>query len=159
MFAPCKAVHNQILRFAGENSLAKTTTIHYCLTTNTGRQALKNLGYRGLLGLFGTKEQPHSSYSIPDELCPAIQQGSILSYDSVSVASIDIVLNNHSKEEILARLKELPDRSHLSVMIHEQYFYPDYPRYQPDFEEKLDAAFSFLTNNSYVSIFLEDCLP
>lgn len=158
VFDACKTVHDQIERFAGSDTLAKTTTIHYCLTTDEGRKALSDLGYRGLLGLFGTKEQPHSSYSVPDELCPAIQQGNILSYDGVSIASIDIVLNNHTKEEILAKLQALHDREHINVMIHEQYFYPDYGRYQPDFEEKLDAAFACLTENGYHSRFLEECL-
>ena len=41
-------------------------------------------------------------------------------------------------------------------MIHEQYFYPDYKNYQPDFEEKIDAAFGFLTENGYESIFFEE---
>lgn len=43
-------------------------------------------------------------------------------------------------------------------MIHEQYFYPNYPGYQPDFEEKLSAVFDMLTSQGYTSVFFEACL-
>jgi hypothetical protein len=43
-------------------------------------------------------------------------------------------------------------------MIHEQYFYPDYKRYQPDFEEKLEKTFEKLTDNGYESVFFEETL-
>jgi hypothetical protein len=65
-------------------------------------------------------------------------------------------MNKYSKEQILDRLAALCDRELIKVMIHEQYFYPDYPRYQPDFEEKIDAVFAFLTEKGYASIFFEE---
>jgi hypothetical protein len=43
-------------------------------------------------------------------------------------------------------------------MIHEQYFYEDYRRYQPEFEEKLRSTFSFLCDNGYQSSFYEDLI-
>ena len=46
----------------------------------------------------------------------------------------------------------------VSVMIHEQYFYPDYPRYQKDFAEKISAAFEFLVKNGFRSVFFEDII-
>ena len=36
VYADCKAVEDEILRFAGEKTLAKTTTVHYCLLTEGG---------------------------------------------------------------------------------------------------------------------------
>ena len=41
-------------------------------------------------------------------------------------------------------------------MIHEQYFYPDYPAYQPDFEKKLVNTLKFLLENGYKSAFYEE---
>ena len=56
-------------------------------------------------------------------------------------AAIDIVLNNFRKAEILEQLQNLVGRKQIRVMIHEQFFYPDYSRHQSDFEQKLDATF------------------
>lgn len=43
-------------------------------------------------------------------------------------------------------------------MIHEQYFYKDYFRYQVDFQEKLEQAFSFLLEKGFDFQFFEDLL-
>ena len=64
LFSDCSAANAQILRFASGASLAKTTTLHYCLTTGEGVRALSDCGVFGLLGLFGTSDRPHSSYSL-----------------------------------------------------------------------------------------------
>jgi hypothetical protein len=42
VYEDCAAVQQQILRFAGNESLAKTTTIHYCQTTEEGLHALRD---------------------------------------------------------------------------------------------------------------------
>ena len=153
VYEDCRAVHSEILRFAGEKSLAKTTTIHYCKTTEEGLNALKDNGVCGLLGLFGTDEKPSSSYSLPEALSSRLRKGEIISKDGMDFYSIDLVMNLYGKEELIQRLKGLMRRECLRVMIHEQYFYEDYPSYQPDFEEKIDYAFKLLTENGYESRF------
>lgn len=156
VFAACSAVHREILRFAGAASLAETTTIHYCRTSSDGLCALRDCGVRGLLGLFGTKEEPRSSYSLSLEAAERLREGEILSQDGLFFASIDLILNRCKKEETVPRLRELLGRDSIRMMIHEQYFYPDYPRYQPDFAQKTEAAVAFLSENGYQSIFLEE---
>jgi hypothetical protein len=52
------------------------------------------------------------------------------------------VLNIYSAESILAQLEAMKDRNQINVMIHEQYFYPDYQAYQPEFEHKLESTFA-----------------
>ena len=47
------AVNLEILRFAGERSLGKTTTLHFCTATKEGLSALYDIGILGLLGLYG----------------------------------------------------------------------------------------------------------
>ena len=83
---------------------------------------------------------------------------SIVKKDGVDFAAIDVILNRFSKEEILSQLDGLKERACLKVMIHEQYFYPDYKSYQPDFEKKLHATFSFLAELGYESKFFEELL-
>lgn len=152
VYEDCASVNREILRFSSPSSLAKTTTIHYCLTTADGLRALKDCGVTGLLGLYGGAR---SYLSTPEE-CDRINGGDTVTSDGVAYAQIDIIMNKYSKEQILDRLAALCDRELIKVMIHEQYFYPDYPRYQPDFEEKIDAVFAFLTEKGYASIFFEE---
>lgn len=152
----CKAVSDQILRFAGPEVLGETTTVHYCRTTNEGLDAMADNGYKGLLGLFGTPEQPRCSYSAPEELCAKIREGELLPYRGVIMAPIDIVLNLFSAESILEQLENMKDRNQINVMIHEQYFYPDYVAYQPEFEAKLDSTFSWFQSHGYESSFLQE---
>ena len=154
----CRAVHREIVRFASNAALAKTTTVHYCLTTADGLQALKDNGVRGLLGLFGTEAQPQVSYSVSEEEAGKIRSGGIVTKEDMSFAPIDIVLNSYKTEENLQRLDGLMHREQIWVMIHEQYFYADYPAYQPEFEEKLHAVFTRLTEQGYVSAFFEELI-
>ena len=156
VYGDCERVHKEISRFASEASLAKTTTVHYCLATPEGLRALKDNGVEGLLGLYGTVDAPRASYQSTPEECEMIRQGNAPLCDGIRYGGIDIVLNTCSRDEILRRLAELARRSRVRIMIHEQYFYPDYRKYQSDFEEKLDAAFAFLTENGFESIFFEN---
>lgn len=156
VYGDCAAVHKEILRFAGEQSLGKTTTIHYCQTTLEGLRALRDHGIQGLLGLFGTDDAPRSSYSLPESDAALLRKGEILHRHELDFYSIDLVMNLYDREELLRRLRALLNRDALRVMIHEQYFYSDYHAYQPDFEEKLDQAFSLLHENGFESCFAEE---
>ena len=158
VFSDCRDVHREILRFASKKNLASTTTVHYCRATDEGLRALYDNGVRGLLGLYGTHDAPRSSYqNTPDE-DEMIRLGETVKRDCISYSGIDIVMNIFGKDRILEILKELREHSHIGVMIHEQYFYPDYPRYQKDFEEKISAAFEFLIKNGFRSVFFEDII-
>lgn len=154
----CKAVNGAILRFASETSLAKTTTIHYCAATDDGVLAVKDNGYKGLLGLYGEKGNEVTSYNLPEEYASRIRNGETVAKNGISFAPIDIVLNMFSTEQILDKLLAVSCRDNIWVMIHEQYFYPDYPYYQSDFEDKLSATFECLNKNGYKSMFFEELI-
>ena len=158
VYGDCQKVNEQILRFSSPATLAKTTTIHFCLATADGLRALADHRVLGLLGLFGDDENPRTSYGLKRGEATGIRHGEIVKSGSISFASIDIVLNCFSKEQILTQLENLLDRNEIRVMIHEQYYYPDYAWYQPDFEEKLAATFSFLTAHEYKSCYFEDSI-
>ena len=158
LFLDCKNVEREILRFASPSSLAKTTTLHYCLATNEGLRALRDAGVLGLLGLFGTADEPRVSYGRTPEECRIIRDGGIALSGDMAYLGIDVVLNCFTRAEILERLESLCHRPLLKLMIHEQYFYPDYPRYQSDFEDKLSLAFGYLYERGFTSTFAEDIL-
>ena len=158
VFFDCQNVHREILRFASASSLATTTTVHYCRATSDGIRALYDNGVRGLLGLYGTDEAPRSSYQSTEDEDRVIRNGGISERDGISYAGIDIVMNDCTEDEILERLASLSDRSFIKVMIHEQYFYPDYVRYQKNFEDKLRGAFTYLKSQGYESRFFQNLI-
>ena len=147
VYRDCKNVNAQILRFASLESLAKTTTVHFCRTTLDGLKALKDNGYIGLLGLFGDSENPRTSYMVDEATAAEIRKGNTKPYEQLEMASIDMVINTVNLSDIPYELSKLLSREAVRVMIHEQYFYEDYPYYQSDFEEKLNTVFSVLTDN------------
>lgn len=158
VFRDCGVVHREILRFASSDSLAKTTTVHYCVATQEGLSALRDQGVEGLLGLYGTSDAPRNSHQTSSENGVRIRLGETITEEGISYAGIDLILNDVPKEEIVERIRPLLDRGLIKVMIHEQYFYSDYHRYQPDFEEKLETAFEYLVKHGYQSVFFEDVL-
>ena len=158
VFSDCQSVHREILRFASEDSLAKTTTVHYCLATAAGLDALKDNGVKGLLGLYGSPDAPRSSYQTSKADGDRIREGKLVFCEGITYTGIDVVMNLYSKEENLSQIDALLQRERIKVMIHEQYFYPDYRRYQPDFEEKIDAVFKTLSENHFHSAFFEEWL-
>ena len=159
VFADCNRVHKEILRFAAPEALADTTTIHYCRLTREGQRAMEDNGVLGLLGRFGTDGKPHTSYGIDGNEAQRLRDGEIVKIGNTTFAAIDIVLNRFSVEEILNKLSLLSGREGIRVMIHEQYFYPDYKSYQPDFEQKLRATFAYLISRGYHSRFYGELLP
>ena len=155
VYEDCRQTNEQIVRFASQGALATTTTIHYCKLTEHGLRAMEDNRVVGLLGLFGTSQNPRTSYGIGEADAHKIRNGEILKVGNISFASIDIVLNAFSIDEILEKLESLKQRNGIRVMIHEQYFYKDYVRYQAEFEEKLRATFAFLVDHGYKSEFYE----
>ena len=158
VYDDCKRVQEQIIRFASPEALASTTTIHYCLLTEGGRKAMVDNGVLGLLGLFGNRQKPRTSYGIEECQAEKIRSGETLKIDNIAYASIDIILNCFSIQEVSEQLKHMSHRDCIRVMIHEQYFYPDYRNYQPEFEDKLRLAFSFFSEHGYRSSFYESLI-
>ena len=158
VYGDCKRVHDQIIRFASPEALANTTTIHYCLLSDEGLIAMRDNGVWGLLGLFGDKEKTRTSYGVEESKAEKIRNGETLKIGGISFASIDIVLNSFVTEKIIEQLARMSNRDCIRVMIHEQYFYEDYSRYQPEFEEKLRSTFSFLCDSGYKSSFYESLI-
>lgn len=158
VYTHCLKTNEQIIRFAGEKSLAKTTTIHYCLLTNEGLLALKNCNVYGILGLYGTKDNERLSYQNTKEERELLQQGKVVKSDGLTYSGIDQVINGIYFEDIEKCMQPLLDREFVKVMIHEQYFYEDYKLYQPDFEKKLELVFGILYKNDYKPAFFEQIL-
>jgi len=46
----------------------------------------------------------------------------------------------------------------MDLMIHEQYFYPSYRNYQPDYRQKVLSAVKWASDNGYKPAFLSECI-
>jgi len=158
VYGDCADVNREILRFAGPSSLAKTTTLHYCQATKDGISAMRDNGVLGLLGLFGTPDNPRTSYGLNEEKASKIRNGEIAKENGVAFSGIDIVLNKFTSQKILDVLSDMKARESVRVMIHEQYFYPDYEYYQMDFEEKISRTFEALFTDGRESVFFEELI-
>ena len=44
----------------------------------------------------------------------------------------------------------------MDLCLHEQYFYPDYSRHQPNYFEKMDTACSWCDEHGYKPIFMDE---
>ena len=158
VFADCSAVHREILRFAGEASLARTTTIHYCRNTADGLRALRDCGVEGLLGLFGTDENPRTSYEVTEEHLGAIRRGEVAVFRDIAMGSLDVILNDFRPEKAHALVEALLDREHAHIMTHEQHFYPDLSGHSYEFEPKTEDAVALLCANGFTPVFFEEMM-
>lgn len=158
VYNDCKLVQDEIIRFAGEQTLNLYTTIHCCQTTEDGVLALNDAGVCGLVGIFGTKENPRDSYDLKYEDYKVLFDKPYF-FDANSKMyffNINMIINTIAVENVEKHLSTYIGREYIEVMIHEQYYYEDYPWYQPDFENKLEITFSYLLNNGYKSVFIDE---
>ena len=164
----CEAVEREILRFAGEKTLEKyATTVHYGVCSPDGVRALKDLGYRALMGYMSLTEtgDPFVSYNLTGDEVAGMQRYAFWKCpsDGMIYGKIPVVLNLYSPERIRELLDEeyrlWPERGFVEIMIHEQYFYEDYISYEPDFEERVMAGCAWCHEKGLKGAFTQDVLP
>lgn len=160
VFADCSAVQEEILRFAGEDSLSSYTTLHYCKATPAGVRALKDCGVRGLVGLFVPTKEGMVDYSLSKEAERYLQTHSFYRDEEYSMNFIrnDVVINLPPLVGLGRILAKRETGDFFEVMIHEQYFYKDSPLYQPDFRDKVRFVLKWLSDREYEPAFLEEIL-
>ena len=162
----CGAVHQEIIRFAGEQTLEHATTIHFGSCTKEGIRALQDLGMKELMAFMSLNKEgvPSVSYNMSvDQVLKSQRYGFWRDpEDGMIYGKIDVVMNSHSPEKIVEILeqerREHPQRGFVEIMIHEQYFYEDYAAYEPDYEERILAGCRWCHQQGLVGAFAEDVL-
>lgn len=161
----CEAVHAELRRFAGEALMSGFTTLHFVTATREGCRALADCGYRGLIALCRTYDgAPRLSYYLDAEAAQFLDQNGLARDPETGMIFVrnDLVLNALPAGEIRPRLDALHSSGRrsdfLEVMIHEQYFYPDYSRCLPDFAAHMETAILWLRENGHRSVFLDEIL-
>lgn len=67
-------------------------------------------------------------------------------------------LNACNEEFLVEGIKALVGKEFIGHGTHEQYFYPDYFKWHPDYKDKVLAAARVLYENGYKYIFMEDLI-
>ncbi len=154
----CIKIVKEIIRFAGEEVLSDTTTIHWGEANRDCVKGLRALGINTLAGYFDPDENgnPIVSYYFSKEETDHIHERDFW-YDKsedMFFGKIDCVSNIGSLSEAMERIDKAVKNPHtggfISVMIHEQYFHEDYVNYLYDFDQRVLMPAEFLTKQGYV---------
>jgi hypothetical protein len=161
----CARVHKEIVRFAGEKTLADETTLHFGSTNATGIRALRTLGYKFLGAYFEFDNEGNTmvSYHYPAELVSYLGNRDfwVDTEEDMVYFRIDRVLNTDSTVEgNIAKIKEIlavPTRAtFIELMIHEQYWHKEFYLYIPDFGKIIMESCKLLVAEGYKPTFIKD---
>lgn len=160
----CIDVCREIVRFAGAECISNSTTVHFGEANRPCVRALRSLGFRSLTGYFEHSKngKPLVAYYAPDDLIDHVGERDFF-YDRTEdmlFGRIDLVLNLKTYDWVMETLRDVvatPTRNgFVSIMIHEQYFYPDYTAHRPDFEARVLDACKYLHEHGYVGAHISD---
>jgi len=163
----CLKIVKEILRFAGEDSLSDTATIHWGEATKECVRGLRSLGIRYIPGYFDKDGNEYivSLYLKHDpKNCEHLSKRDFW-YDEeqdVFFVKIDCVTNIGTLDEVMENIKKVVKDENrgafVSFMIHEQYFYADYINHKPDFEKRVLEPAKYLVEHGYVGAHVNDIL-
>ena len=161
----CEKVNEQIRRFAGEEVMSKVTTLHWGVATVEGSRALRDEGYVGQVSDFNIENGvPTIAMYLDLEQTQHINKRFLWrdNREGIIFSKASIVINSHKVDEIVPFLDDLkrdPHKSaYMDLLIHEQYFYPFYKDYQPDFRQKVTTAIKWAADKGYKPAFLSECI-
>lgn len=158
----CELVKDQIKRFAGEEVMGPETTLHWGEGTVEACRALRDQGYTTLAGYFNVDDNAAPvSYYLTVEQRRHLKNRFIWrdNKEGIIFSRIALVVNTVNSDQVLPYLgnvKKTFNPHYIDLMIHEQYFYPDYASYQPDFKEKVMKAVKWAVDNGYKPGFLKE---
>jgi len=175
-----RKVHKEIRRFAGDKSLIPATTMHWGNCKLGPFRAMRENGYKIQFESFRMvdDDSPYLSYYGRDGLGKYIRGAGVDAYNNPSDAEAgsgrdmwkdnqedvlfchtDMVLNTIPLADIErwmdAYMAARPNLGSMFLMIHEEYFYPDYFNYIPDCGERVLTAVKYLHNKGFTSVPIE----
>lgn len=155
-------VLNELKRIVGCAATNKTTTIHYVAATKEACSMLHECGLKGLVGMFyPTAGRTALRYYLSEDVSRNMWEHPIWKDSETGLWFIrnQAVLNKIDLKNICNTLDEIGESELYQVMIHEQYFYPDYHDYQEDFSEKVESAIRWFYTRGIKSAFFEEIIP
>jgi len=162
LLADLDLVNEQIHRFAGAQSYAPPTVIHWGMTRQESLKPLYRRGIRALSGYFKYGKRYDVNYRFDDVISEYVgTHDAWKDFNSGIVFSrVDIVCNSTPVDRTVAALEPLAkDPNNAEIMdlfTHEQYFWPFYKNYIPDHPQRLDTAIRWVTEHGYKPVFLHE---
>lgn len=162
----CDLIKREIKRFAGEALLGPVTTIHWGELNVEGAKAVHSEGYRGLVGYFNVDDdRPSVSYYLNVEQRRNMKKRFIWKDEATDIIFVrsSMVLDKTAQGDIVSVMNGYAGAAsglppYVDYLIHEQYYYPDYADYQPDYFEKIETAVQWAGNQGYEPSFLDRCI-
>ncbi|MCE5347667.1 MAG: twin-arginine translocation signal domain-containing protein [Bacteroidales bacterium] len=161
----CDMVMGQIRRFAGKEITGPVTTLHWGEATVEGCHALRDAGFKCLPCDFNVDNNlAPCSFYLDVEKRRHINKRLIWrdNKNGIIFVRCTIIIDTHKLEKIVPFLEEVKKDPHKSayidLLIHEQYFYPFYSAYQPEYRQKVLKAVKWASDNGYEPAFLEACV-
>lgn len=157
-------INNEIIRFAGKKSLSDETTVHWGEANYSCLKELRDRGYRSIAGYFEktSSGNPLVAYCYPAELVRHVGGRDFWKNTELDImhGRIDLVLNTIKREQLETKLQEIYDDVHRAgfiwLMIHEQYFYPEYELYIPEFADIVVSAAKWVYERGYRGTFTKE---
>jgi hypothetical protein len=162
LIADLELVAAEIRRFAGEESYAPPTVIHWAMTRHSVLKPLFSRGVRVLSGSFKSGSRYDINYRWNDEVCEYLSRHNAWKdfQSGIVFSRCSIVCNKVPVEQIAPTLEpQANDPNTAEIMdlfTHEQYFWPFYTHYLPDHPQRLDAAIRWVTEHGYKPVFFHE---
>ena len=151
-----RMVEREILRFAGSEVMDRVTSEHFADSNLLATRAFRDLGFSVLDAyfIFDKDGNPDISYYLSAEQVHHAKARDfwVDTKEDIIFVKDDILLNSHKPSEISAYLDSYltaPDRAFMYLLIHEQYFYPFYRRYLPDYRERVLEGVKWCVEHGY----------
>jgi len=151
-----KLVEQEILRFAGPEVMSNITSQHWADSNRRATRAFRNLGFRCIDGYFQFDEdgETYVSYYLDKEQTAhaATRDFWVDNSEDIIFVKDDIVINEVALRDIdgyMQALTEAENHCFHYLLIHEQYFYPHYFNYEPDYRERIFATVDWCHRNGY----------
>ncbi|OJV17479.1 MAG: hypothetical protein BGO21_13515 [Dyadobacter sp. 50-39] len=161
----CDLIMNEIRRFAGEEVMRSVTTIHWGEATADGSRAMRDAGYVGQVGYFNVDDDQYSaSYYLTVPQRRHLKNRFVWrdTEQDITFVRASIVIDAKKLEAIRPHLDSHEKNGHkppyLDLLVHEQYFYPFYFNYQPDFRDKIRTAVQWAKDHGYTPQFLSESI-
>ena len=174
----CLLVVRELRRIVGDKAVRNTTTLHWGAATLDGTRALRSLGYRALCAYmicckgedyytdWYKNGDPIVSYYLTREQVEHAEHRCFFvdPEEDIIFAKLHMVLNagDLTADRVapfLDKLSSDPSASaFIQMVIHEQFFYPDYSAYEPDYGDRILTMAKWMHDHGYASASLSDII-
>ena len=156
-------VNEQIVRFAGEDTWAMPTIIHWGEIQSDVLPALYKRGVRAFSGYFTKYRNRYMvAFGLDENTCGKLENTRLLMHwpSGIVFSRLTCVINCTPIENIIPAIQKdmaSPDTAEIiDFLTHEQYFWPFYKNYIPDHAKRMETAARFVTEHGYEPVFFHE---